>query len=133
MDITHPEALSAINSDQAHKVDKLYRMWGGLSSHLLSYQDGIITLQIHHTDRWLKSPTVTAKQLAECWRKYQPALRDAHSYQVYVHHSGRETGFVTPTKGKDKKQLAEELLQGIQRMHRAQREERVGQLIKGAF
>lgn len=133
MDITEPELLSELNTRHAHAVDKHYRMWAGLSSHLLSYQDGIITLQIHHTDRWPKSPEVTARQLANSWRRFNPELQNAHGYRVYIQHSQKETGYATIARGKSKEQLADELFEGIQRMHRAQRQERVGQLLNGRF
>ena len=131
MNITSKEELSAINSRHAHAVDKLYRMFAGLSSHLLSYEEGVITLQIHHSPRWPKDPLTTAKQLARCWFQFNKELRDAHSYTVYIHPMDQETGAVVSVYKKDRKTLAAELYEASAKMGEERQPDRVGEVFVG--
>ena len=105
MTITDKETLSAINDRHMHAIDKMYRMFAGLSSHLLAYEEGTLTLQVHHSKRWPKDPVTTAQQLAESWIRFNPELKEAHTYMVYVHASGSETGFANSIIGKEKDTL----------------------------
>jgi hypothetical protein len=132
MTITNKDNLKAINTRHMHAIDKMYRMFAGLSSHLLAYEEGTLTLQVHHSKRWTKDPLTTAKQLAESWFFHNPEFKDAHTYSVYVHSSTYETGFFfTPAKRKDNDSLFTELSKAIAKMPREREPDRIGELIIG--
>ena len=46
--------LSTVSDKHIHGVDKFYRMFAGLSSYLLSYENEIIELEIRFSKRWPK-------------------------------------------------------------------------------
>ncbi|MDC1005419.1 hypothetical protein OAQ34_07325, partial [Opitutales bacterium] len=52
--------LEEIRVHHIHSSDKCYRMYGGLASNLLSFENHIIELEIRHAERWSKPPDVTA-------------------------------------------------------------------------
>lgn len=56
MTINNKDTLKAIDERHMHAIDKMYRMFAGLSSHLLAYEEGTLTLQVHHSKRWTKDP-----------------------------------------------------------------------------
>ncbi len=88
--------LSEINEFHIRNVDKLYRMYGGLSSHLDAYTDGTIFLTIHRAPKWPKSDEVTARQLANAWRNSNLELAEAEKYYVRIIRQQSPTGFVFP-------------------------------------
>jgi hypothetical protein len=71
-----------LNEEHCSSVDKLYRMFGGLASKIISYEKGTIELEIRISKRWPKDSTTTAIQLSKCWRKYNDCLKDARFYKI---------------------------------------------------
>ena len=89
--------IKAISQRHIHRIDKLYRMHGGLSSELVSYESGVIELEIRKGKRWPKPPEVTARQLAECWRSSNQELSGAVAFVVHLYEQETSTGFSVPT------------------------------------
>jgi hypothetical protein len=73
--------------------DKCYRMYGGLASNLISFENKIIELEIRFADRWPKPPDVTALQLATGW-KYNEILNQATGYFVHLFKRRTNPGVV---------------------------------------
>jgi hypothetical protein len=71
-----------LNEEHCRSVDKLYRMFGGLASKIISYEKRTIELEIRISKRWPKDPTTTAIQLSKCWREHNDSLKDARFYKV---------------------------------------------------
>ena len=69
--------IEAISRRHIYSIDKLYRMHGGLSSDLVSYDSGVIELEIRKGKRWPKPPELKARQLAECWKSSNRELSNA--------------------------------------------------------
>lgn len=90
--------IRAISIRHVNRIDKLYRMHGGLASVLVSYQSVVIELEIRHSSKWGKPPDVTARQLAECWRKSNPELSDAVAFVVHIYEISTSPGFSVPAK-----------------------------------
>ena len=85
--------IAAISDRHIRRIDKLYRMHGGLSSNLLSYDDQVIELEIRKTARWNRSPEVTARQLADSWRSGNAELSGAVAFLVHLYEQHVPTGF----------------------------------------
>ncbi len=73
-----------INDYYIRNVDKFYRMHGGLSSCLLSYENETIELNIEISGRWTKDPRTTSIQISESWRSHCIELRNAKKYKVHL-------------------------------------------------
>jgi hypothetical protein len=73
-----------INNNYIHSVDKFYRMFSGLSSYLLSYENETIELEIEVSSRWEKDPRTTSIQLSSSWRRSCHELSDAKKYKVHL-------------------------------------------------
>tara|TARA_R110000850_G_scaffold135382_6_gene256588 strand:+ start:598 stop:1065 length:468 start_codon:yes stop_codon:yes gene_type:complete len=89
--------IKAISQRHICSIDKLYRMHGGLSSNLISYDDRVIELEIRTSPKWTKSPEVTARQLAECWKRNRE-LSDAVGFVVHLYDQLVPTGVSMPAK-----------------------------------
>ena len=75
--------LEAVRDKHIRKVDKFYRMYGGLSSDLISFEKHVIELEIRFSNRWPKPLETTAKQLAKSWQRNK-LLNEANSYVVHL-------------------------------------------------
>ena len=87
--------LREVAREYINRIDKHYRMHAGLSSDLVSYEDGIIELEIRVTKRWPKSHEVTALQLANSWR-WNDELVQAKGYLVHIYDVQRPVGLSVP-------------------------------------
>jgi hypothetical protein len=85
--------LEEIRVHHIHSSDKCYRMYGGLASNLLSFENHIIELEIRHADRWSKAPDVTALQIATGW-KDNKILNQATGYLVHLFKRRNNPGVV---------------------------------------
>ena len=119
-----------------YSIDKLYRMHAGLSSDLISYEDGIIELEIRVTKRWPKSHEVTALQLADCWRG-QPELDQAKGCLVHIYDVQKPVGSSVPVhKGSAEGPAREEWMSSFVQAMKAMAEPRTDVLaatIRGEF
>ena len=88
--------IKTISQRHVRRIDKFYRMCAGLSSELLSYESGVIELEIRKSTRWDKSPRETANQLAECWRSGNPELAGASRFLVHIYERKTDPGFIIP-------------------------------------
>ena len=88
--------IKAISRRHVNRIDKLYRMHGGLSSELLSYESEVIELEIRKGKRWPKVPKVTARQLADCWKSSNHELSGAVAFVVHIYEQTAPTGFSVP-------------------------------------
>lgn len=109
--------IKAVSLSHVQRIDKLYRMHGGLSSELVSYESGVIELEIRKGERWKKTPEVTARQLAECWKSHNRELSGAVAFVVHIYEQKTPTGFSVPTSELQGKEaisiLAQSLLKSL--------------------
>jgi len=85
--------LEEIRINHIHRRDKCYRMYGGLASNLISFENQIIELEIRFADRWSKAPDVTALQIATGW-KDNKILQQATGYLVHLFKRRSNPGVV---------------------------------------
>ena len=96
--------LEEIRINHIHRRDKSYRMYGGLASNLISFENQIIELEIRHAERWSKAPDVTALQIATGW-KDNKILKQATGYLVHLFKRRSNPGVVAQvpkTENQDK-------------------------------
>lgn len=86
------ELIKKIVDYHVYHVDKLYRQFGGLQSEMTDYDDETIYLKIQTSSRWGKDNTVTAKQLANDWKKVNKELKDAKRYHVTIFNREAPSG-----------------------------------------
>jgi hypothetical protein len=92
--------VSEISSRYVKNYDKLYRMHAGISSNLKSYNNGIITLEIHNTERSKPSDFNTALSFALQWACVNEELKEAEAFVVSFYKTG-STGFSIPLGAAD--------------------------------
>ncbi|MBU0706308.1 hypothetical protein KJ657_03460 [Patescibacteria group bacterium] len=85
--------LKALSQEHIRHADKWYRMCAGLSSDLQRYEDGILYLEIHNTERQLPSDYATALKMARSWINGNKELSDAKGF-VAVFYKTKSTGFM---------------------------------------
>ena len=99
--------LEEIRVHHIHSSDKCYRMYGGLASNLLSFENKIIELEIRHADRWSKPPDVTALQIATGW-KDNKILNQATGYLVHLFRRVNNPGVVAQVPKSEKQNKVDE-------------------------
>lgn len=88
--------VSAIASRYIKNIDKLYRMYAGISSSLKSYNNGIITLEIHNSEK--KKPSDFNTAIALKWASRNIELKQAEGFVVSIYKTV-STGFAIPADG----------------------------------
>jgi len=111
--------IKAISQRHIHRIDKLYRMCAGLSSDLVSYESGVIELEIRKGKRWPKPPEVTARQLAECWRHSNRELSGAVAFVVHIYEQRTPTGFSVPAGQLQDKEAVSVFAESIRQLIKA--------------
>jgi hypothetical protein len=102
--------IKTITEKHIRKIDKFYRMFSGLSSELIEYNNDVIHLKIKVSKKWPKDSLTTAKQIAQDWKDFNSELKDAKSFVVEIYHISGSTGFVIdPKKRPDKEHLEESI------------------------
>jgi hypothetical protein len=76
--------IKIISDRHIKDVDKLFRMFGKLSSRLENYKNQILYLHVSVDKNWTKDPRTTALQLAHSWRDENPELKDALKFEVIL-------------------------------------------------
>ena len=99
--------LEEIRVHHIHSSDKCYRMYGGLASNLLSFENHIIELEIRHADRWSKPPDVTALQIATGW-KDNKILNQATGYLVHLFRRVNNPGVVAQVPKSERQNKVDE-------------------------
>jgi len=99
--------LEEIRVHHIHSSDKCYRMYGGLASNLLSFENHIIELEIRHADRWSKAPDVTALQIATGW-KDNKILNQATGYLVHLFRRVNNPGVVAQVPKSERQNKVDE-------------------------
>ena len=105
------EILGPLNYKYVRGFDKWYRMYEGIASELINYEDGIIYLEICNTERKKPSDLTTALLFAKDWRRFNILLSDATGFHVSFYKSS-STGFAirpNSTSSVDIKNLIERL------------------------
>jgi hypothetical protein len=92
--------VSVIASRYIKNYDKFYRMYAGISSGLKSYKNGIITLEIHNSEKKKPSDFNTALEFALKWASVNKELKDAEGFVVSIYKTA-STGFAIPAEGAD--------------------------------
>jgi hypothetical protein len=96
--------VSVISDRYVKNYDKLYRMHAGISSNLKSYSNGIITLEIHNSEKTKPSDFNTAISFALQWACVNKELKEAEGFVVSFYKTGA-TGFAIPAEGADNANL----------------------------
>ncbi|TXB66197.1 hypothetical protein FRY74_06385 [Vicingus serpentipes] len=122
--------LNRINESHIMRVDKLYRMHGGLSSRLISYQNQTMFLEIIISNRWRKDNLTTANQIAKCWKEYNNQLANSSFFNVKIKRTEGETGFVMGLK---EKQSKTDLKKKIENLVRGEKNTILIETIKGTL
>ena len=99
--------LEEIRVHHIHSSDKCYRMYGGLASNLISFENKIIELEIRHAERWSKAPDVTALQIATGW-KDNKILNQATGYLVHLFRRVNNPGVVAQVPKSEKQNKVDE-------------------------
>ena len=99
--------LEEIRIYHIHSRDKCYRMYGGLASNLISFENKIIELEIRHAERWSKAPDVTALQIATGW-KDNKILNQATGYLVHLFRRVNNPGVVAQVPKSEKQNKVDE-------------------------
>jgi hypothetical protein len=99
--------LEEIRIHHIHSSDKCYRMYGGLASNLLSFENHIIELEIRHAERWSKAPDVTALQIATGW-KDNKILNQATGYLVHLFRRVNNPGVVAQVPKSERQNKVDE-------------------------
>lgn len=97
--------IEKINRKHFVETDMYYRVGLGLSSKLLSFENGTINVEITISKKWKKNHNATAAELAHCWRNTHPELANAiackafiidtrdYPYKQYLIHKGIKPGY----------------------------------------
>ncbi|GAA4270443.1 hypothetical protein [Hyunsoonleella aestuarii] len=93
------QEVSEINSEHLHSVDKLYRMFAGVGSQLLTVKNDTLVLEININDQWLTKKTLeqTSIQFLNNWKEHIKELQKCKYYIVYIYKSN-PLGFTIDTK-----------------------------------
>ena len=78
------EKVNEIDWKFVYNVDKLYRMHGGISSHLLTVNSGEAYLKLVISDRWKKSMEETAMQIVKNRLSFDERLKPVLVWKVMV-------------------------------------------------
>lgn len=106
-----------INDQYIHQVDKFNRMFRGVSSSLISYENNTIELKIEVSRRWATDAVNTATHAAKSWRSFCIELKKAKKYKVHLSclAPGLDTGgaFRITDDEAEMDRLIERLLQSV--------------------
>lgn len=97
--------IENINRRHYVETDMYYRVGYGLTSRLLSFENGIFELEVTIGSRWDKTYNATVSELAYCWKNANPELHHAlgckvfiidtreHKYKQFLIHRGLQPGY----------------------------------------
>ena len=75
--------------NRKHYIDQemLYRVSYGLASKLLSFENGVIFLELEVRNKWEKSLNAAAYEIAQCWKNKHKELGGAVACKIFVINS----------------------------------------------
>ncbi len=76
--------IDEINRKHFIETDMYYRVGYGLSSKILDYKSGIITIEVVIGKKWEKDYNTTVVEMANCWKKNHPELKHALGCKIYI-------------------------------------------------
>jgi len=95
------EQTDEVSLKAIRAYDKFYRMFAGLSSDLIRYEDGIATIEVSFHEQYKQEPL--AYKIAYVWQDRVKELKYADGFVVLLYTSSRPSGFhCKPTKGGSK-------------------------------
>ena len=87
-----PKQVDRINRDHLHAIDKLYRMFAGVSSTLtgVSHGTGYLHVTIHR--HWERSAADTAMQFIKSWTQQNSVLERLDGWEVTIINKHSQAG-----------------------------------------
>lgn len=76
--------IEKINRKHSMETDMYYKVGFGLSSKLLSYRNGVFSLEVVLGKKWKKDYNSTAIELANCWKNTHRELAKAIACKVFI-------------------------------------------------
>ena len=76
--------IDKINKKHFVETDMYYRVGLGLSSKMLSFENGTINLEVIMSAKWKKNYNATSAELAHCWRNTHEELKNAIACKIYI-------------------------------------------------
>lgn len=125
--------IDAINLSHAHRIDKWFRMYAGLSSELMSYESGVIELEIRKSAKWTRSHEATARQFADTWKRSNQELSEAVAFLVHLYDRKVPPGFIQPASSASTKEGRAALAETIKRIVEAPVEDIMLATVRGRF
>ena len=126
------ERLRAINHRHIRRVDKFYRMYAGLSSQLVRFEDDIMYVEIMNTERHILSTFNTAVAFASRWREWNEELAPARGFVVVFKKAKKPTGFSIPVS-EDTKSLASKVNDAFRQLKGLNRDAHVSHIFSSVF
>lgn len=77
-------SIEELNRKHFIETDMYYRVGYGLSSTLLKYERGILTIEVVISKKWEKNYNKTAQEMAYCWKNTHKELSKAIACKVYI-------------------------------------------------
>jgi hypothetical protein len=100
---------------------------------LVSYDSGVIELEIRKGKRWPKPPELKARQLAECWKSSNQELSNAVAFIVHIDEHKAPTGFSVPADLLKNKDAISALAESIRQTINAPRADILIATVRGRF
>ncbi len=76
--------IEEINRKHFIETDMYYRVGYGLSSKLLNFRSGIITIEVVLSRKWDKDYNTTALEMANIWKNNHSELKYAIGCKIYI-------------------------------------------------
>jgi hypothetical protein len=76
--------IEELNKKHFIETDMYYRVGYGLSSKMLNYSRGILTLEVVISEKWDKPYSETAQEIANLWQKGYQELSQALACKIYI-------------------------------------------------
>ena len=79
-----PMNIEEINRKHFIETDMYYRVGYGLSSKMLNFRSGIITIEVTISRKWHKDYNTTALEMANIWKTNHPELKHAIGCKIFI-------------------------------------------------
>ena len=83
--------IEEINRKHYIHQEMVYRVSHGLASKLLSFENGVIFIELEVRNKWEKSLNAAAYDIAQCWKNKHKELEGAVACKIYVINSRKYT------------------------------------------
>jgi len=108
--------LFKVSQGAIYAHDKYFRMFAGLSSDLIWYEDGIATIEVSFKEQY--KPKQLAYKIAYLWQDWVKELKHADAFVVLLYSTSRPSGFYCdPPKeiGKERNDVIEDVFEQFKR------------------